>query len=239
MAKKKAKKFGAILKKRKKTKKKTRSAAAAHKMAKKKRARSKSRATSGRKGGASAQKQARSSTDSAAAKKKSAKKKSSKAGKKDDPIPQLRAYCWKPGQSGNPGGRPKGSYSIMAKIREVLRMPYPRGDGEEPTPDYTVRDEIAHIIIEKAIKGGFPFVKELIERVDGKVPDHVVVESTKRMVAQESANVSRWLLDLVEAEAHSMFDEEVATLLMTNLKARVIAKYEEEEGEAEQDGETE
>ena len=72
---------------------------------------------------------------------------------------------WKPGQSGNPGGKPKGE-SITAKLRKVLDQPY--------TPDgKTVADHIVDTIVNEILKGknGFntPLLKELLDRVEGKV----------------------------------------------------------------------
>lgn len=40
--------------------------------------------------------------------------------KKQDKAPQLEPWRFKPGQSGNPGGRPKGSKSLKTYAQEYL-----------------------------------------------------------------------------------------------------------------------
>ena len=70
---------------------------------------------------------------------------------------------WKAGQSGNPKGRPKRK-TITETIHELLEEKFPGQDEK------TNREMIARVAIEEAIKGGFPFVKEVIDRNDGRVP---------------------------------------------------------------------
>ena len=63
---------------------------------------------------------------------------------------------WKPGQSGNPGGRPKGK-SITAELRKLID----RGDTAE---------ELADILYRMGRKD-LAALKELLDRTDGKVTD--------------------------------------------------------------------
>jgi hypothetical protein len=77
----------------------------------------------------------------------------------------LRPYQWKPGQSGNPAGRPKGAVSIVRLMRNVLEE-----NGEEAAR------KIALAIIEKA-KAGDPKCAEIVlDRIDGKVTQGLEVE---------------------------------------------------------------
>lgn len=70
---------------------------------------------------------------------------------------------WLPGQSGNPGGQPKGK-RITTLIREALEQ---EDDGE------LVVQRLARMMIEQALQGDFRFAKEIIERIEGKVPDRI------------------------------------------------------------------
>jgi hypothetical protein len=83
------------------------------------------------------------------------------------------ATQFKPGQSGNPGGRPKRT--ITAKLRDLLDST--ELDDEPVKPGMQVIDELAKVIVKKAKEGDFRFVNLLINRVDGKVPDTVVNNS--------------------------------------------------------------
>lgn len=75
----------------------------------------------------------------------------------------LKEYQFQPGQSGNPGGRPKGSVGIWARIRkEMLREVH--ADGT------TLADLIAKAVVREAARGKFQFIKELIDRDEGPIP---------------------------------------------------------------------
>lgn len=70
--------------------------------------------------------------------------------------------AWKPGQSGNPAGRPKHK-TLMETIREKLAA-----DGASPS-----LEDIAHTYIAAMAQGSFQHLKEYIDREQGKVPDRV------------------------------------------------------------------
>ena len=63
---------------------------------------------------------------------------------------------WKPGQSGNPGGRPKGK-SITAELRKLLD----KG---------TTAEDLAEILL-KMGKKDLAALREVLDRSDGKVTD--------------------------------------------------------------------
>lgn len=88
-------------------------------------------------------------------------KNSERIGKNHPPA----RFRFKPGQSGNPAGRPKGSVSIVAALRRALE--------ENPR----LADELARVFIERARKGEFRFLKELLDRIDGP--------ATQRLAAPE------------------------------------------------------
>jgi len=66
---------------------------------------------------------------------------------------------WKPGQSGNPGGRPK-KLPITDAIREALARDM--GDGR------TMADVVVDVLIEAAKKGDMAAIRELADRAEGK-----------------------------------------------------------------------
>ena len=149
-------------------------------------------------------------------KKKAKKKSSRKSGKKHDPLDNIRPYQFRPGQSGNPGGMKKGTISLTRRLRNLLAMPV-REEGCKTDPDYVYADQIVEIAVEAARRGKYPFFKEIVDRIDGKVPDHVVMEGTKRMVAQEAANLAQDLLGLIEEVATSMLADSIADMFMVTL----------------------
>jgi len=76
-------------------------------------------------------------------------------------VSALRPYQWKPGQSGNPKGRPKRK-TLSEAVYEVLME-------EFPNTGKTNLEMLARVIVKEAMKGKFPFAKEILDRLEGKV----------------------------------------------------------------------
>jgi hypothetical protein len=84
---------------------------------------------------------------------------------------------FKPGVSGNPGGRPRGRPSITASLRLLadqdaeFKFDAPKGES------WTER--IARVLIERAAEGDLRAVSIVLERLDGKpvieVPEEEIV----------------------------------------------------------------
>lgn len=68
---------------------------------------------------------------------------------------------WKPGESGNPGGRPKGT-SITARLRKLVEQ----NEGE-------VAEALCKAIVKAGLKGDYRFVKEILDRLDGPVKQQI------------------------------------------------------------------
>lgn len=76
---------------------------------------------------------------------------------------------WKPGQSGNPAGRPK-----IRPYKEALDRVL-KAIGESAGRDAAhAMDQIAAAHVTKCMSGDMAAIKELAERHDGKVPQAVV-----------------------------------------------------------------
>jgi hypothetical protein len=76
---------------------------------------------------------------------------------------------WKKGQSGNPKGRTPYKGSLTELIRAALRQTHLCG---KDLPDgLTAAHILAETMIQHAIKGQAPYMKEVMDRNDGKLPD--------------------------------------------------------------------
>lgn len=140
-----------------------------------------------------------------------------KGEKKKQTLPEaLKKYQFQPGQSGNPSGQPKGMISLTRKLKKLMTMPV-RIKGVAFNPDRHYADLFVELAVVAATTGDFKFFKEVFDRLDGKVPDHVVMEGTKRMVAQEAANLAQDLLGLIEEVATSMLADSIADMFMVTL----------------------
>ena len=79
----------------------------------------------------------------------------------------IKPHMWKKGQSGNPKGRPKKGKRLTDIIEKYLPM-VPEID--ENPDGKTYQDLIAEALLIGAVKGNAVLIKEVLDRVDGKVP---------------------------------------------------------------------
>lgn len=91
---------------------------------------------------------------------------------KPGPASHLDGYKFRPGRSGNPGGRPKGQ-SLTAAIREVLERTNEAGQS--------LRELLAERIVAQAIDGDVAAQKEVLNRLDGKATEPAAPDSRKSL----------------------------------------------------------
>jgi hypothetical protein len=117
------------------------------------------------------------------ASKKAAKKVPVKEGKSRDyevgykkPPPHTR---FKPGESGNPAGRPK-SITFSEAMRTLL------AEIADPAEQKTQAEELAQVALAFAIQGSHQHLKEINDRVEGKArqPIDLKVESPREALAK-------------------------------------------------------
>jgi hypothetical protein len=77
---------------------------------------------------------------------------------------------WKPGQSGNPKGRPPKLISITSQLKEHLC------EIDEAT-EKTKAEIIVEKLIDLALAGNLEAIKEIMNRVDGKVVERHEIEN--------------------------------------------------------------
>jgi len=78
----------------------------------------------------------------------------------------LKPYHWKPGQSGNLSGRPKGSEVLSDCLRKVARQ---RKGGKSHM------ELVAKALFLKAEAGNVEAAKLILERLEGKAPDSLQI----------------------------------------------------------------
>ena len=72
------------------------------------------------------------------------------------PEKQVNSTQWKPGQSGNPNGRPKKGLAITDIMREML----------EERPE--IRKALSAKLFELALKGDLAAIREVMDRLEGR-----------------------------------------------------------------------
>ncbi|HLZ71454.1 MAG TPA: DUF5681 domain-containing protein [Dehalococcoidia bacterium] len=73
------------------------------------------------------------------------------------------------GQSGNPRGRPRRG----AAVADFLRYELARPTGEDGKA--TRAQELARVLVAKALDGDVAAIRTVLERVDGKVPEPLML----------------------------------------------------------------
>lgn len=86
-------------------------------------------------------------------------------------VPSGEATRWKPGQSGNPGGRPKTA-PLSHACRELLAQPVPNNPERR-----TYAEAIALTLMEKALAGDIRAAQELADRAEGRARQSIEIQN--------------------------------------------------------------
>jgi hypothetical protein len=89
--------------------------------------------------------------------------KSEKTEKKQDKR-KLNPNLFKPGQSGNPNGRPKGALNFATKWMNFIEKV---AEQNEKTPN-EIDEEMLRVVYNKIIEGDHRFWKDIMDRVHGQ-----------------------------------------------------------------------
>lgn len=112
---------------------------------------------------------------------------------------------FKPGQSGNPGGLPKGTPKVSIALMNLLRT----NPGEEFTPKSRA-EQIAYALYQRACSGDVAAIRELSDRTEGKSPATVNVNSgdkaaqyramAEKLAAQYDKPLEEVVKDIIERD---------------------------------------
>lgn len=143
---------------------------------------------------------------------------------------QLKQYAFRPGHKGLPGaGRPKGAISLTTRLRgllatEIEGRSHPRGKAA-----VTYADELMALALQAARRGDYRFFEHIYSRVEGKIPDHVVIEEVQRMVAQESEKLTEKLVKIVSSVVDEELGEKRGQIVVDKLTARITEQLGEKD----------
>ena len=98
------------------------------------------------------------------------------------PVPHGEATRWKPGQSGNPGGRPKTA-PLSHACRELLASLLPNDPKGR-----RYAEAIAEKLAERALKGDIRAAQELADRAEGRARQSIEIENVRLREAFDRMN---------------------------------------------------
>lgn len=88
---------------------------------------------------------------------------------------------WKPGVSGNPGGKPKGTVQIRTLLQHRLLKAVSREDREK------AGKKIVNELVRLACQGDITAIKEVFDRLEGKAKQSTEHTGTLRLVNFEAS----------------------------------------------------
>lgn len=100
---------------------------------------------------------------------------------KRSPAEPLVPYQWKPGQSGNPKGRPK-KRTLTELCREILERDGVTLDGRKMCVD----EALAETILTMALRGNNDIIKELWARLEGKPKETLEIQGELRVISVDA-----------------------------------------------------
>ena len=134
-------------------------------------------------------------------------------------------FLFKPGEVRNPTGRPRGALSLTARLRKMLALPVRFPGIRKADLNYTYADKMIEMAVAATARGDFKFFKEIFERIDGKVPDHVITESAKQMVGQQATAIATQLLEEVGKLVDRYLDDDQAEEFMGMLASSLAERF--------------
>lgn len=88
-----------------------------------------------------------------------------------NPLPPPEESQFKPGESGNPHGRPKGTKNLSTILKEMLELET-EVDGEKMTN----KDAIIRKLMKKSKEGDMKAIQEVFDRTEGKSKQEIKLE---------------------------------------------------------------
>ncbi len=102
-----------------------------------------------------------------------------------------KATRWKPDQSGNPDGRPPKRECLTSLLKEEIEKVNP-----EDTERRTWKELLVLATMQLALKGNRGALKEIWERMDGKVQQAVAFEDHQAEKVDVEAAAERFRLEI-------------------------------------------
>ena len=107
--------------------------------------------------------------------------KTEQTAKKQSRTAHLKDHQWKKGESGNPKGRPPGTYTALSSLlREKLI------EITDPETQKTVAMEVVEKWVNNVKGGKEKSLEMMLDRTEGKVTEHIITESTGAIVVAEA-----------------------------------------------------
>ena len=122
-----------------------------------------------------------------------------------NPTPPPESGRFKPGQSGNPAGRPPGIPNTATRLKRFLELSQKIKNpinGEEE--EITVAEQLDLAMIAKARKGDVRAFNALMDRLEGKPPQYIEQKSD---LTTNGESINKPTSDIVDRFLQSVKDD--------------------------------
>jgi hypothetical protein len=111
----------------------------------------------------------------------------------------IRKYAWKPGQSGNPKGRPPREHTLTTLLVDELKRIPGEVDGKpnEKTWEQLLAEALPPCALKCLKRGDIRAFAFIVERVEGRTPERVDITSGGDPVGRDIKVPPRTLRDAV------------------------------------------
>jgi hypothetical protein len=110
---------------------------------------------------------------------------------KAERLKRLEPFQWKPGQSGNPKGRPK-TITLSEAYRAALAQPVPRDPRGR-----CFAEKIADAIVLKASRGDCRAAEEICNRLEGRPPQALTGPNGSPLLPVTREGLTRTIYEMV------------------------------------------
>jgi hypothetical protein len=102
---------------------------------------------------------------------------------------------WKKGQSGNPSGRRLGALSLTPELKLKLGQICPTDKKKR-----IWREVVVENLLKQATKGNGNALKEIFERIEGKVPRNVALDVASQVSSMSDAELECMVRRMIDTE---------------------------------------
>jgi hypothetical protein len=106
---------------------------------------------------------------------------------------------------------PREHNHMQRGIHMTTQLRWLLGQMDPDVPTETIGRQIIKTAVDAAKRGNFMFFKEIIDRIDGKVPERLMIDMTEKMVKDQAAKLCETVLEEMEHVCREFVPEDKLT----------------------------
>jgi hypothetical protein len=111
----------------------------------------------------------------------------------------------------------KEEFHSRSQLHMTTQLRWLLGQKDPDVPTETIGRQIIKTAVDAAKRGNFMFFKEIIDRIDGKVPERLMIDMTERMVKDQAAKLCETILEETERVCREFVPEDKLTEVVVRI----------------------